>query len=324
MNNSEKLTYEEVLLAHQRIEQYISKTPLDPSLFLNDDKRQYYFKLECYQTVKSFKIRGALNKVLTLSEEEKKCGIATISSGNHGVSVSYAAKLLGIEHALVIVPETTPDSKIARIEFFGARVLKLGRNYDEAYQMGMDRINRECMTYIDPYYSDVKVYAGQGTTAVEILKQRPTIDTLVVPIGGGGLITGISVAAKAMKPSIRIVGVQTKACPAMFQAIKDHVFYEEYPSEDTLCDALVGGIGKRAYKMADQCIDDVILVSEEEIAEATAFALKKEKIMIEPSSATTIAAIKKERERIGGNEIALVLSGGNISEQVLIDLVAKK
>lgn len=317
------VTYQDILLAYERIKDHIVQTPLDPSLFLNTDEKQYYFKLECYQTVKSFKIRGALNKMMTLSDEQKEKGVATISSGNHGVSVSYAAHLLNIEHALVIVPETTPESKIARIEFFGAQVVTLGQDYDEAYRLGMQRIHDEGQTYIDPYFDDPNIYAGQGTVAVEVLAQNPNIDTIVVPVGGGGLITGISIAAKAIRPSIRIIGVQTEACPAMVRALEDHVFYADFPSEKTICDALVGGIGKRAYEMAAQCIDDLLVVSEEEIAKATSFVLKKEKIMIEPSSATTVAAVQKYREQIGGRQIALVLSGGNISEELLKQLIVQ-
>lgn len=316
------VTYQDILLAYERIKDHIVQTPLDPSLFLNTAEKQYYFKLECYQTVKSFKIRGALNKMLTLSDEQKEKGVATISSGNHGVSVSYAAKLLGIDQALVIVPETTPESKIARIEFFGATVVKMGKDYDEAYQLGLQRIHDEGQIYIDPYFDDPNIYAGQGTVAIEILTQNPDIDTIVVPVGGGGLITGVAIAAKAIKPSIRIIGVQTKACPAMVRALADHVFYADFPTERTICDALVGGIGKRAYEMAEICIDDLFVVSEEEIASATSFVLKKEKIMIEPSSATTVAVVQKYAKQIVGKQIALILSGGNISEELLKYLIA--
>ena len=147
------------------------------------------------QRAKSFKIRGAMNKMLTLTEEEKQKGVATISSGNHGSSVSYAASLLGISNAKVIVPETTPKSKVDKIKYFGADVMLMGSNYDEAHALGMKFIEEKGMTYIDAYYDDPKIYGGQGTIAIEILEQNPDIDTIVVPIGGGGLSTGIAVAA---------------------------------------------------------------------------------------------------------------------------------
>lgn len=183
--------------------------------------------------------------MLTLTDEQRKKGVVAISSGNHGASVSYGAKLLGIEKAVVIVPETTPKAKTDKIEFYGGQVLRLGKNYDEADKLGTEYILEHDMTKIDAYYDDVKIYGGQGTVGVEILEQRPDIDTIVVPIGGGGLITGIAIAAKAIKPDIRIIGVQTEACPAMINALEDHVFYHEYPvTGDTVCDSS----GRRSRK----------------------------------------------------------------------------
>lgn len=176
--------YEEVKAAYDRIKPYVRKTPLEKSFYLGDSEREYFFKLESFQRVKSFKIRGAINKMLTLTEEEIERGIATISSGNHGSSVSYGASLLGIKNAKVIVPETTPASKVDKIRYFGSEVMLMGKNYDEAHRLGMDYIDSRGMTYIDAYYDDPKIYGGQGTVAIEILEQNPEIDTIVVPIGG--------------------------------------------------------------------------------------------------------------------------------------------
>lgn len=274
------------------------------------------------QRAKSFKIRGAMNKMLTLTEEEKQRGVATISSGNHGSSVSYAASLLGIENAKVIVPETTPKSKVDKIRYFGADVMLMGSNYDEAHALGMKFIDEKGMTYIDAYYDDPKIYEGQGTIAIEVLEQKPDIDTIVVPIGGGGLITGIAVAAKALKPGIRVIGVQTEACPAMIKAIEDKVFYEEYPvTGDTVCESLVGGVGKLSYELLPQFIDDIIEVKEKTIREAVRFMIKDEKIIAEGGSCTTVAAVMDFRERVGGKNIALVISGGNIDGDLMVKLM---
>lgn len=315
--------YNEVKEAYERIKGYVRKTPLEPSFYLGEDGRQYFFKLESFQRVKSFKIRGALNKMLTLTPEEIQRGVATISSGNHGSSVSYAASLLGIKNAKVIVPETTPQSKVDKILHFGADVMLMGKNYDEAHAMGMEYINEHGMTYIDAYYDDPKIYGGQGTVAIEILEQNPSIDTIVVPIGGGGLITGIAVAAKSIKPDIRIVGVQTEACPAMIRSYEDGVFYEEYPCESSLCDSLIGGIGALSYEMAKDYVDDFIMVSEESVGKAVSFMARQEKYIVEAGSCTTVAAVMDYRERIGGENIALVLSGGNIDGDVLFQLMDK-
>ena len=258
----------------------------------------------------------------TLTEEERQRGVATISSGNHGASVSYAAKLLGIKNAKVIVPETTPQAKVDKIKYYGADVMLMGNGYDEAHAMGMSYIEENGMTYIDPYYDDPKIYGGQGTIAIEILDQNPDIDTIVVPIGGGGLITGIAVAAKAIKPDIRMIGVQTEACPAMIRAYEDNVFYEEYPTTgDTVCDALVGGVGRLSYDILKDYVDDLIEVKEATIRKAVKHMVKEEKFIVEGASATTVAAVMDHRERVGGKNIALVMSGGNIDGDLMVKLL---
>lgn len=320
MNNT--FTANEVYDAYERIKEYIYKTPLEESLYLGSGDQKYFFKLESAQTVKSFKIRGALNKMSTLTEEERQRGVATISSGNHGASVSYAAKLLGIKNAKVIVPETTPQAKVDKIKYYGADVMLMGNGYDEAHAMGMSYIEENGMTYIDPYYDDPKIYGGQGTIAIEILDQNPDIDTIVVPIGGGGLVTGIAVAAKAIKPDIRMIGVQTEACPAMIRAYEDNVFYEEYPTTgDTVCDALVGGVGRLSYDILKDYVDDLIEVKEATIRKAVKHMVKEEKFIVEGASATTVAAVMDHRERVGGKNIALVMSGGNIDGDLMVKLL---
>ena len=307
--------------AYNRIKSYTVKTPLEESFYLGDDNKKYFFKLESFQKVKSFKIRGALNKMLTLNNEEKKSGVATISSGNHGSSVSYAAKLLGIRNVKIIVPESTPQSKIDKIEYFCGEAILLGKNYDEANSLGMNYILENNLTYIDAYYDDPYIYGGQGTIGIEILEQNPDIDTIVVPIGGGGLITGIAVAAKHIKPDIKIIGVQTEACPAMIKSYQHNTFYEEYPNTDTLCDSLIGGIGKLSYKLAKDYVDEFLIVSENGIAKAVSFMAKQEKFIAEAGSCTTIAAVNEYPEKISGKNIALVISGGNIDGEILTNIL---
>lgn len=320
--SSESFSAQEVLDAYERIKPYIYRTPLEESLYLGKDGRRYFFKLECAQTVKSFKLRGALSKMTTLTEEERRRGVATISSGNHGASVSYAAQLLGIENAVVIVPETTPKAKVDKIRFYGAQAMLLGQNYDEAHRLGMAYIEEHGMTYIDAYYDDPKIYGGQGTIALEILEQNPQIDTIVVPIGGGGLSTGIAVYAKSVRPDIRVVGVQTEVCPAMIRAFADDVFYEEYPvTGDTVCDALVGGVGKLAFEILRDYIDDIIEVKEASIRKAVKYMIKEEKYIVEGASAATVAAVMDNRDRVGGQNVALVMSGGNIDGDLMVQLL---
>lgn len=319
----ETFTYQDVKQAFERIHPYLPTTPLIESYYLGNEQQRYFFKLESLQRVKSFKIRGALNKMLTLTDEEKTKGVATISSGNHGISVSYAAALLGIKEAIVIVPTTTPKSKVNKIKYFGATVVQLGKNYDEAHALGHEYIKDKDMVFIDSYYDDPKIYAGQGTMAMEILAQNPEIDTIVVPIGGGGMITGIAVAAKAINPGIRIIGVQTAACPAMVKAFEDNVFYEAYPNEESYCDSLVGGVGKLSYEMLGDYVDDIVVVSESSIAQAVAFMITEEKFVAEAGSCTTIVAVQNFRERVGGKNVALIISGGNIDGAVIKEILEK-
>lgn len=316
-------SFNEVNTAYERIKSYLQETPLVQSFFLDDQHRKYFFKLETLQRTKSFKVRGALNKMLSMTAEERKHGVITISSGNHGCAVGYAASLLGIEKVVVIVPETSPESKVKKIKFFGAEIIQHGRNNDEAWKWGMDYISKTNMTYIDSYYEDIKVYGGQGTTAIELLRQNPDIDTIIVPLGGGSLLTGTAVAAKALKPDVRVIGIQTAACPAFIKAYEDNVFYKEYSTEETICDSLVGGVGALSYAVIKDYVDDLIAVSEDSIGRAVSYMAKEEKIIAEPGSCTTVAAVMEHRERIGGKNIALIISGANIDGELLEKLMKK-
>ena len=172
------------------------------------------------------------------------------------------------------------------------------------------------MTYIDSC-SDVQLIAGQGTVGLEILEQNPDVDLILVPIGGGGLITGVSIAAKHLKPGIRIVGVQTAACPAMVRSLADNTLYEEFPSEDSICDALIGGVTDIPFKMAGLCIDDILVVQEETIRKATAFLLTEEKIMAEPSGAVGVAALMENPGYFAGLKVAVIISGGNLDQAMM-------
>lgn len=318
------LTIINVQEAYERIKPYIEKTKLTPSIYLGDENQKFFLKLENTQIPRSFKIRGAVSKITSLSNEEKKRGLVAVSSGNHGAAVSYAGGLLGVERVEVIVPETTPESKVEYIEYFGGTVIKYGENYDEASTFAKEYIKENNMIFVDACYDDVAVYAGQGTVAIELLEQLPAIDTIVVPIGGGGLATGVAVTAKYMKPSIRIIGVQTEACPAMVKSLEDKVFYEVYSSEESICDALIGGVGKLAYDMAEGLYDDIIVVSEANIRKGVAHLMKKEKVIAEPASAICVGAVLQDRERIGEGSIALVITGGNLSETLMKEILLEE
>ncbi|NLY46010.1 MAG: threonine/serine dehydratase [Tissierella sp.] len=306
-----------ILEAKKRIENYIYKTPLEKSISLSSGHSNVYLKLENQQKMKSAKIRGALSKITSLSKEEREKGIVAISSGNHGAAVSYASSLLGIKNATVYVPTTTPKTKVEKIKYYGANVEQVGSNYDEAHEIGLEMIKQSGAIFIDPC-SDEVVISGQGTIGLEILEENPNIDTILVPIGGGGIITGISIAAKSINPNIKIIGLQTAACPAMVASLKDHIFYETYPTDESICDALVGGVGYIPYKMAKETIDDIIVVEEEDIKKAIAHLILNEKTIVEPAGAIGVGAVMRNPELFVDKNVAIVLTGGNMDEDLLI------
>lgn len=308
--------------ARERIKDYIFKTPLEQSLYLSNEQHNVFLKLECQQPVKSFKLRGAINKLLTLTDNERSIGIATVSSGNHGISVSYGAKLLGIQNVKIIVPHTTPKSKVDKITYYGGQIIMMGNNYDEAHTEGMKYIQESGLIFIDGGDNDPVVYAGQGTAGLEILEQNPEIDTILVPIGGGGLSIGTAVAAKNRNKNIRVIGLYSEACPAWAASLRDQKVYQEYPSKETVCEAMVGGIGQLSYEMREY-LDGHLEVKEEYIRKAMVHAILNEKIVAEASGSVPIAAVLQYKDQLPGKNIALIISGGNVNNELLIDELAR-
>lgn len=298
---------------HNELMEYINETELKKSLSLGNQNSSVYFKLESsHKYAGSYKIRGALAKLLSLSDEEKKKGITAISSGNHGAALAYSGYLLGVKNTEIFVPSITPDAKTDKMKSFGAKVNYLGNNYDETHSLAPKVIRDGGLIEVEPC-EDLECIKGYGTIALEILKENDNIDVILVPIGGGGLITGISMYCKVVNPNIKIIGVQTSASPAMRKSIDDGICYEYYESEESVCEALIGGIGKLPYKYANELIDDVILVSEKNIAEATIDMYEKEDLLCEPSSATVYAAYKEYYKEFENKSVVLVVTGSNTS-----------
>ncbi len=315
------IDYYDILSAGKRISPYIYNTPIEKSYFLSGlTGGEVFLKLECQQVMKSFKIRGALNKILGLSPKERRQGIAAASSGNHGAAVSYAASIVGIENAEVYIPDVTPIAKRQKIERYGAKLAVQGKCYDEAYAYAKKIAKEKDLVWIDSC-SDEDVIAGQGTVGIEVMHEVPRLDTIIVPIGGGSIITGVAIAAKTINPSITIIGVQTEACPAMLASIRDSTFYEEYPTEASICEALVGGVGEIPYKMAKKCIDEVLLVKEDTIKKAVQLLVENEKILAEPSACVGIACLMQYRKRFKGCKAATIVTGGNIDSNLLKKLI---
>ena len=310
------VTYEDVVEARRRIQSRVYKTPLDHSRQLSSDHASYYLKLESQQITKSFKVRGALNKLSMLAAKKGRKQVVAVSSGNHGAGVSYAASSMTDIDATIFVPEVTPSSKIDKIKYYGASIRVEGEDFNEALKIGRSYCRRHGYTMVEPD-SDLEVIAGQGTIAQEILDQNPAIDTIIVPVGGGGLITGIGVAARQLRPDITIIGVQTAACPAFIRSLEDDELYEEFPIGDSICEGLVGGIGEIPFQMAGECIDEIIEVSEKSIRRAVPYIIGEEKAVAEPAGAAGVAAVRENPYQFGGEEIAIIVSGGNIDASLI-------
>jgi threonine dehydratase len=307
--------------AHQRIRPLAIRTPLVESLQLSEMLGvQLGLKLESLQVTGSFKVRGAANKLLNLSKQESERGVITVSSGNHGRAVAYVARQLGIR-AVICLSEAVPPGKVEVIQALGAETVICGKTYDEA-DGEAQRIQKDRgLTMVHPF-DDPLIIAGQGTIGLELLEDMPRIDTAVVPLSGGGLISGIALALKSNDPSVRVIGVSMERGPAMFHSLRAGKIVE-VEEEPTLADALAGGIGfdnAHTFRMVQTYVDDTGLVSEEEIAGAMAFALDKHRLIVEGGGAVGIAAVLHRKVKELGERVVVVVSGANVELSTLFEV----
>ncbi|MEW6082905.1 MAG: threonine/serine dehydratase [Bacillota bacterium] len=267
------------------------------------------FKMENLQVTNSFKIRGAYNRISLLGPSDKEKGVITASAGNHAQGVALACRLLGVS-ALVVVPEDAPATKVEATRRHGAEVRFAGRDYDEAERTAWDLARATGRTFIHAF-EDPQVVAGQGTVGLEILQAMPDVDTLIVPMGGGGLIAGVATAAKAINPGIRVIGVQSEASPPWYHSIREGRVLE-VTIEDSIAEGLAGSITEGAFEYVKTLVDEVTLVSEAEIWDAMGYAISRHHLVVEGSGAVTIAAIRGDRLVLKGRKVAAVLTGGNV------------
>jgi len=307
--------------ARRRIASIVKRTPLIHSPLLTERVgASVYLKLESLQETGSFKIRGAANKMLNLTAEEKARDVITVSSGNHGRAVSYVAKQLGI-NALICLSKRVPRNKVEAIKGLGAEAVVHGESYDEAEKYALRLQEERGLARIDPF-DDPFVIAGQGTIGLELLEDLPEIDAVIVPLSGGGLISGIALALKSADPRIRVIGVSMERAPVMYHSLRAGAPIE-MEEEDTIADALAGGIGlenQYTFRMVQEYVDDTILVSEEEIAEAMAFALEAHHLVVEGAGAVGIAALLHRKVRDVGRNVAVVVSGSNVEIPLLLQI----
>lgn len=303
--------------AASQLEGVISKTPLLQARWLEDGNTKVCMKLENLQLTGSFKCRGSLIKILNLTEKQKQRGIIAVSAGNHAQGVAIHAQRLNIP-ATIVMPIHTPIAKIEQTENYGARLILAGETLTETFEKAKEIIEEENLTFIHPY-DDPQVIAGQGTIALEMLQQCPDIDTFIVPIGGGGLCSGMAIAAKAMNPDIKIYGVQSVHCPTMIQALYPE---RSFTSRELHRIPIAEGImvkhpGQLTQVILKDLLEDILAVSDEHIENAINQLIIHGKVVAEGAGAAGIAALLANRNKFRGKTVGVVICGGNIDSRIL-------
>ena len=271
---------------------------------------ELYLKPENLQITGSFKVRGSAYKIAMLSEEEKKKGVIACSAGNHAQGVALAATKNGIK-SLICLPDTAPISKVEATKGYGAEVCLVEGCYDDAYRKALELRDSEGYTFVHPF-DDENVIAGQGTIALEILTDLDNIDAIVVPIGGGGLISGIAYTVKQIRPSIKVYGVQVAGAPSMYNSVKDGEI-ECLPSVSTIADGIaVKKPGENTYALVKEYVDEIALVTDDEVSSAILALIEKQKMIAEGAGATAVAAVMFDKFNLKGKRVVAVVSGGNI------------
>lgn len=297
----------EIYDAKERLKGHIKETPIVYAPNLGED---VYLKVEVLQDTGSFKLRGAYNKIATLTDEEAEKGVVACSAGNHAQGVAKSATERGIR-SIICMPFHAPLSKVQATKNYGAEVELVKDSFDDAAAYAAKLSKEEGLTFVAPF-DDEKVIAGQGTIGLEILEKLPNTDIIVVPIGGGGLISGIAVAAKSINPNIKIIGVQTKISPSMYESIKEGKILT-VKGGSTIADGIaVKTPGKLTFDLVKKYVDDIVLVTEGEISSAILTLLEKNKIITEGAAASTVAALMYKKFSHKGKKVCCVLSGGNI------------
>jgi len=304
------------LKARKNLEGVVYRTPLTHSIKLSEiSGAEIYLKWENLQKTGSFKLRGAYNKISSLTPEERGKGVITASSGNHALAVAHVARMVGIK-ATVFVPETAPKIKVEPCKALEAEVVSKGANYDKSLIYCEKMVSKTGATYI-PSFEDYKVIAGQGTIGCEILEEMPDVDTIIVPVGGGGLISGIALWAKTVNPKIRVVGAQSTAANTMHESFKAKKIVD-VPVLPTIADGLAGGISQMTLDLILKYVDEIVLAKEEELKSAILWVLKNERQIVEGSGAVGPAAVLQRRIRFKrGEKVVIVISGGNIDMELL-------
>ncbi len=320
-----EITLKQVFQAKDKIASMIRKTPVIESPVLAGQLgRQVHLKLENLQKTGSFKLRGAAHALLSLSAEQKGNGVLAFSTGNHGRAVAFVAQQMGIR-CMICLSNRVPAFRVDAMKRFGAQVVQEGDSQDDAYEVAKKLERDEHLIMVKPF-DDPFVIAGQGTIGLEILDQVPDVDTLVVPVSGGGLAAGVAKVLKTADPSVRVIGVSMDCAPAMYHSIQagKPVEVEE---KDSLADALLGGIGldnQYSYPMVEKYVDTIELVSEQEIEQGIVHCFLNHGMLIEGAAAVTLAFLLKNQTDRMGDHVLGILSGGNMDAALFSSILAKQ
>ncbi|MBC9784180.1 threonine ammonia-lyase [Heliobacterium chlorum] len=323
MTDFKEISFEDIQRAAQRLEGKLHLTPLEHSqTFSRLSGCEVWLKCENLQRTGSFKIRGALNRMFHLTEEEKKRGVIAASAGNHAQGVALGASLIGVA-STVVMPTGAPMAKVEATRDYGANVVLSGNNYDEAYQKAQSLREQSGAVFIHAF-DDPKVIAGQGTLAIEILKQFPDMDKLtgiVVPVGGGGLIGGLAMAVKSLHPKVRIVGVQTESAPAMAQSLEHHS-HRIVACRSTIADGIaVACPGDLTFRLVNDFVDEIVTIDDETIAKTMVMLLERSKLVVEGSGAIGLSALIEGKVGRPGERWVAMLSGGNIDVSAIAQII---
>lgn len=320
--NRMQVTLQDIREAREILKSVVYKTGVvHNTTFSEMSGNSVYLKMENLQKTGSFKLRGAFNKIAHLTDEEKRHGVIASSAGNHAQGVAMGATFYGIK-STIVMPKHAPLSKISATKSYGADVVLCGNVYDEAYAEAM-RLQKETgATFIHPF-NDPQVIAGQGTIGLEILEDLPDADAIVVPIGGGGLISGVSIAAKSIKPGIKIIGVQSKNMPSMAESVENKKI-TTVDGTPTIADGIaVKTPGELTFSIIQKYVDNIITVDEDEIANAILLLLERAKVIAEGAGAVPVAAILNRMEDFRDKKIVALVSGGNIDVNILSRIIDK-
>lgn len=315
-------TIKDIELAEERIRKYIPPTPLEYSPRISESLgRGVLLKLECFQPIRVFKIRGALNKLLSLGDSELKRGVITASSGNHGFAIAYVAKLFGAK-AVICVPANVNPQKLKAIQEQGAEISRFGSGYDETYENALKEAKKRGLTFVHAF-NDRDIIAGQGTCGLEIARQGNDVDSAVVAIGGGGLISGISIALKSLD-GVAVYGAETTTIPSMFESIRQRKLVHVKPGK-TIADGMQASVpGDLTFEAVSKYVDKIGLVNDEQIMDAIYELLVDGRVLAEPAGASPLAALRGPLKKEKGERTVLVVSGGNISLDLLRDVLKRR